>query len=74
LLALLDLLEAGYNNSTVALRVVIGDNKGTQCLGLYLGHTVPWGYKYKDLDLQVGRVSSEIIKCGHEFCGTWTGE
>jgi hypothetical protein len=27
-------VEAGSNTSTVALRVVGGDEKGTQCLGL----------------------------------------
>jgi hypothetical protein len=27
-------VEAGSNTSTVALRVVGGDGKGTQCLGL----------------------------------------
>jgi hypothetical protein len=42
-------VEAGLNTSTVALRVVGGDEKGTQCLGynwatLFLG----------DLVLQVG--------------------
>jgi hypothetical protein len=42
--------------STVALRVVRGDRKGTQCPGAYLGHPVPGGYKYRDLALQVGGV------------------
>jgi hypothetical protein len=37
--------------------VVRGDEKGTQCLGVYLGHPVPGGYKYRDLALQVGGVS-----------------
>jgi hypothetical protein len=32
---------AGSNTSTVALCVVGGDEKGTQCLGLKLGHPVP---------------------------------
>jgi hypothetical protein len=27
-------VEAGSNASTVALRIIIGDQKGTQCLGL----------------------------------------
>jgi hypothetical protein len=27
-------VEAGSNNSTVTLRVVRGDEKGTQCLGV----------------------------------------
>jgi hypothetical protein len=45
--------EAGQN-TTVALRVVRGDRKGTQCPGAYLGHSVPGRYKYGDLALQVG--------------------
>jgi hypothetical protein len=48
------LVEAGWNISTVALRVVGGDEKGTQCLGMQLGHPVLGGYKYGDLVLQVG--------------------
>jgi hypothetical protein len=35
-----------------------------------LGHAVPGGYKYRDLALQVGGVSNEIVKYGREFCGT----
>jgi hypothetical protein len=42
-------VEAGSNTSTVALRVVGGDEKGTQCLGVY---------KYGDLALRVGGVSN----------------
>jgi hypothetical protein len=49
-------VEAGPNTSTVALRVVGGDEKGTLCLGVLLGHPVPVGYKYGDLALQVGVV------------------
>jgi hypothetical protein len=49
---------AGSNNSTVALRVVGGNKNGTQCLGVYPDHPVPGGYKYGDLDLQVGGVSN----------------
>jgi hypothetical protein len=51
-------VEAGSNTSTVAQRVVEGDEKGTQCLGVKLGHPVPGGYKYGDLALQVGGVSN----------------
>jgi hypothetical protein len=36
-------VEAGSNTSTVAPRVVGGDVKGTQCLGVQLGHFVPRG-------------------------------
>jgi hypothetical protein len=51
-------VEAGSNTSTVALQVVEGDEKGTECLGVKLGHPVPGGYKYRDLALQVGGVSN----------------
>jgi hypothetical protein len=36
-------VEAGSNTSTVALRVVGGDEKGTQCLGVQPGNPVPGG-------------------------------
>jgi hypothetical protein len=49
-------MEVGSNTSTAALRVVGGDEKGTMCLGIKLGHPVPGGYKYGDLVLQVGGV------------------
>jgi hypothetical protein len=51
-------VEAGSNTSTVALRDVGGDEKGTQCLGVKPGHPVPGGYKYGDLAHQVGGVSN----------------
>jgi hypothetical protein len=51
-------VEAGSNTSTVALRVAGGDEKGTQCLEVKLGHHIPGGYKYGDLALQVGGVSN----------------
>jgi hypothetical protein len=58
---------------TVALRVVRGDWKGTQCPGVYLGHPVPGGYKYGDLALQVGGVSRiGTIKYGFGFRGAQT--
>jgi hypothetical protein len=60
--------------STVALRVVRGDKKGTQCPGVYLGYPVPGGYKYGDLALYVGGVSNETIKYGSEFCGILSQE
>jgi ribosomal protein S14 len=41
-------VEAGSNTSTVTLRVVRGDEKGTQCLGVQLRQPVPGGYKYED--------------------------
>jgi hypothetical protein len=47
--------------------------KGNQCPGAYLGHPVLERYKYGDLALQVGGVSSiEIIKYGLESRGTKT--
>jgi hypothetical protein len=52
------MVEAGSNTSTLALRVAGGDEKGTQCLGVKLGHPVPVEYKYWDLALQVGGVSN----------------
>jgi hypothetical protein len=67
-------VEAGYNTSTVALRVVRGDKMGTQCSGVQLDHPVPGAYKYGDLALQVGGVSDETVKYGREFCGTSTQE
>jgi hypothetical protein len=46
------------------------DGKGTQCPGVYLGHPVPWGYKYGDLALQVEGVSRiGTIKYGLESRG-----
>jgi hypothetical protein len=45
-------VEVGSNTSTVALRVVGGDDKGIQC------HPVPGGHKYRDQALQVGGVSN----------------
>jgi hypothetical protein len=46
-------------------RVVTGDGKETQYPGAYLGHSVPGGYKYGDLPLQVGGDSRIwTIKCG----------
>jgi hypothetical protein len=56
------LVEAGSNSSTVALRVVEGDEKGTQFLGVQLGHPLPGGNKYGDLALQVGgwKIAEEL--------------
>jgi hypothetical protein len=51
-------LEAGSNTSTVALLVIGGDGKETQCLGVELGHALSGGWKYEDLALQVGGVSN----------------
>jgi hypothetical protein len=45
-------VEAGLNTSTVALRVVGGEEKGTQCLGVKLDHPICGEYKYGDLALQ----------------------
>jgi hypothetical protein len=47
------------NTSTVSLRVVEGDGKGTQCPGGITGPPCSWvGYKYVDLAIQVGGVSN----------------
>jgi hypothetical protein len=48
-------VEAGSNTSTVPVRVVGSDEKGTQCLVVYPGHPAPGGYKYRDLALQGGK-------------------
>jgi hypothetical protein len=48
-------VEAGQNTSTVALRVVRGDKKGTQCPGVYLDHPVPGGYKYGTWPSRLGK-------------------
>jgi hypothetical protein len=61
---------AGSNTSTIALRVVGGEGKGTQCPRLQLGQPVSGGYKYGDLALQLGK--SEAVKYGVESCGTRT--
>jgi hypothetical protein len=58
------------NTHTVALRVVRGDGKGTQCPGVKLDHHIPGGYKHWDLALQVGGVSkSGTIKYDLEPAG-----
>jgi hypothetical protein len=49
-------VEAGSYTPTVAPRVVLGDEKGTQCLGVKSGHPVPGGYNYGDLALHVAGV------------------
>jgi hypothetical protein len=51
-------VEAGSNTYTIALRVVGGKEKGTQCLGIQPGHPVPEGYKYRGLALHVEGVSN----------------
>jgi hypothetical protein len=51
-------VEVGSNISTVALRVVGGDEDGTQCLGVQLGQPVPGEDKYRDLVLEVVAVSN----------------
>jgi hypothetical protein len=55
-IVILPRVEAGYNTSTVALRVVEGDEKGTRCLGVSLGHPVTGGHKHRNLALQVGNM------------------
>jgi hypothetical protein len=62
-------METNSSTSTVALRVVGGDENETQGLGVQLGHPVPGGCKYGDLALQVGRVSNLGQYC-HVYGGT----
>jgi hypothetical protein len=47
-------MEADSKTSTVALRVVGGDEKGTHCLGVYLGHNFTGEQKYGDMASQIG--------------------
>jgi hypothetical protein len=58
-------VEAGSNTSTVALRVVGGDEKGIRCLGDI--NTGIWPSR-------LGSLESETVKCGHESRGTRTWE
>jgi hypothetical protein len=53
-------VEEVSNTSTVALRVVGGQEEGTQCLGVQQDHPLLGGYKYGDLAIHVGpNLSSE---------------
>jgi hypothetical protein len=45
-------------------QVVRDDVKGNRCPGVWLGHSVPGGYKYENLSLQVGGVSDKTVKYG----------
>jgi hypothetical protein len=66
-------VEEGWNIPTVAVRVVRGDKKGIQCPGEHLRHPSPLGYKYGDLALQVGGISSiGTNKYGLKSRGTQT--
>jgi hypothetical protein len=47
-------MEAGYNASTVALRVLKADVNGTKCLGVEVGHPVTEGYKYRTWSFRLG--------------------
>jgi hypothetical protein len=73
-LPLLSRAVAGYNTSTVALRVVRSDVNGTQCPAVYLDHHVPGGYKNRNLILKVGGVSDEAVKYRYGFSATRTIE
>jgi hypothetical protein len=65
-------VEARSNTSTVALRVVGGDEKETRCQGVQLGHPVRRGYKYVDWPSRFGSLESVRVKCGYESHGTRT--
>jgi hypothetical protein len=68
-------MEAGLNTSTIALRDIGGDEKGTLCLSVLLGHPVPEGHKIWGPDpLGFRRLESEIVKFGHEPSWTRTQE
>jgi hypothetical protein len=66
-------VEVGSNTSTVALRVVGGDEKGTQCLGVQLGHSVPGGYNTGTWSPVWGSIESETAKYDHQSRVTRTG-
>jgi hypothetical protein len=66
-------VEAVLNNSTVAPLDVGGDEKRTDCRGLYLGYPVSGLYKYGNLPLQIESLKSETVKYD-EFHGTRTLE
>jgi hypothetical protein len=63
-------VEASYNSSTLALRVVRGDKNENPVPGGITLHSAPGGYKYGDLALQVGVVSNETVIYGRELCET----
>jgi hypothetical protein len=64
-------VEAGSNTSTVVLRVVEVDEKGTQCLGDITGSPCSWGiYICGRGPPGWGSLESEKIKYGHESRGT----
>jgi hypothetical protein len=54
-------VEAGSNTFTVALRVVEGDEKGTQCLGVQLDHPIPGEYIYTSMGTWPTRVGESRI-------------
>jgi hypothetical protein len=65
-------VEAGSNTSTVALRVVGGDEKGTQCRG-YNWDTLLRRIQIRGLGPPgSGSLESETVKCGHESRRTLT--
>jgi hypothetical protein len=55
-------MNAGYNKSTAALRVVKDDEKETWFLGVYLNNPVTGGHKYRDrsFSLGVGRKADSL--------------
>jgi hypothetical protein len=67
-------LEASDLPKPVALRIVRGDGKGTQCPRVQLGYHVPGGYKYGDVTLQVGGVSDETVILDYGSCSTRISE
>jgi hypothetical protein len=69
------LVEAGSNTSTVALRVVGGDEKGTQFPGGITGLPSSWVIKTRGPGPPAwGSLEYETVKCGHESRGTRSRE
>jgi hypothetical protein len=56
-------VEADYDTSTVALRIVQDDENGTRCLGVYLGHPATGEHKYRNRVLQVGVLTQGWRPC-----------
>jgi hypothetical protein len=68
-------VEAGLNTSTVALLVIGGDEKGTQCPGNNNWPPCSWGILIRGPGPPGwGSLESETVKCGHESRGTRTWE
>jgi hypothetical protein len=65
-------VDAGWITSTVTVRDIGGDEKGTQCLG-YNWATLFLGYiNTGTRSSRLGSLEFEAVKCGYEFRGNRT--